>query len=240
MSKDITVELQFFMTSILWGALILLAYDILRIFRRVIKHNYFTIAIEDLLFWVIASVFIFAMMYNENNGIIRGFSVMGMALGMVVYNFMLSPFVVKLISELMILLLRPFRFIDNSLKRCSKFLLCKFRKLIKLLRMRLIKIAKSVKIKLNEKRNKRLAKRRDIKAKKEEKKERKKKIKQEARAEKEEKKESSSKRETKANKKGRKGPRAKKERKNKTSSKKEAKVLQEDKKGLKPIRDKRL
>ncbi|NLK73944.1 MAG: hypothetical protein GX288_01465 [Clostridiales bacterium] len=176
MSKDITVELQFFMTSILWGALILLAYDILRIFRRVIKHNYFTIAIEDLLFWVIASVFIFAMMYNENNGIIRGFSVMGMALGMVVYNFMLSPFVVKLISELMILLLRPFRFIDNSLKRFSKFLLCKFRKLIKLLRMRLIKIAKSVKIKLNEKRNKRLAKRRDIKAKKEEKKERKKKL----------------------------------------------------------------
>lgn len=167
MSKDITVELQFFLISILWGALILILYDILRILRRVIKHNYFFIAIEDLLFWVISSLFIFAMIYNENNGIIRGFSIMGMALGMVIYHFLLSKFVVKLISELIKLILRPFRFVDNSLKKFSRFLVSKIRKFLKILSMRLKKIAKSVKIAINEKRIKKLNKRKIVKEKKE-------------------------------------------------------------------------
>lgn len=166
MSKDIIVELQFFLISILWGALILASYDVLRIFRRVIKHNYFFIAIEDLLFWVITSVFIFAMIYNENNGIIRGFSIMGMALGMVIYHYLLSKFVVKLISELILLILRPFRFVDKCLKKFSKFLVNKFKKISKMLWVRLKKISKSVKITLNEKRNKRLAKRKIIRDKK--------------------------------------------------------------------------
>lgn len=193
MSKDIIVELQFFMTSILWGALILLAYDILRIFRRVVKHNYFFIAIEDLLFWVITSVFIFAMIYNENNGIIRGFSIMGMAIGMLIYNFTLSPLVVKLISKLILLLLGPFRFINNSLKKLSRFIQRKLQKLYKLLWMRLIKLLKSVKINLNEKRNKRLARRKEVKAKKE----LKSKIKKEAKAKKKEKKDIQNTRRTK-------------------------------------------
>ncbi|MDD4113087.1 MAG: spore cortex biosynthesis protein YabQ, partial [Herbinix sp.] len=63
MNKGITIELQFFMISILWGALVLLAYDLLRILRRIIRHNVLAVAIQDLLFWVLASVFIFALIY---------------------------------------------------------------------------------------------------------------------------------------------------------------------------------
>jgi hypothetical protein len=63
MNPAISVELHFFLTSILWGVILLVAYDVLRIFRRLIKHDAFFIALEDLIFWVVASLFIFAMIY---------------------------------------------------------------------------------------------------------------------------------------------------------------------------------
>jgi spore cortex biosynthesis protein YabQ len=87
MNSAITTQLEFFLVSTLWGAIILFVYDGFRILRRVVKQNEIIIALEDLVFWVFAGVFIFAMMYHLNDGIIRGYSVMGMTIGMLLYNF---------------------------------------------------------------------------------------------------------------------------------------------------------
>src|SRR5690554_5818845 len=108
MSQGITIELHFFMISILWGAIILLAYDQLRVLRRIIRHNNLSITIQDMIFWILASVFIFAMIYVKNSGTIRGFSVMGMVIGMVIYHYILSDLIVMLISRMILLIIRPF------------------------------------------------------------------------------------------------------------------------------------
>jgi hypothetical protein len=65
MNHAISVELQFFLISVLWGSILLLIYDLFRIFRRLVKHDTFFVALEDLIFWVAASLFIFAMMYRR-------------------------------------------------------------------------------------------------------------------------------------------------------------------------------
>lgn len=169
MNKAITIELQFFLVSILSGAILLAVYDILRILRRVIKHNSVFIAIEDLLFWVVSSVFIFAMMYRQNNGIIRGFSVMGMAIGMILYHYILSELFVNLITKLINTLLSPIRYVIKQVRRLMHYIVLRGKKLIKFLQLRLKKIMKLVtmklslrKIKRNEKKALKLKKKAEI------------------------------------------------------------------------------
>lgn len=155
MNKAITVELQFFLISILAGAVILFVYDGLRVIRRLIKHNVYWVAVQDLIFWVVASVFIFSMIYKENNGIIRGFCIMGMAIGMTLYHYIFSDWLVEIITKLIRLVLSP---ITAVLKWVKGLLLVIHRKLTKLsinLLFQLKKSAKSVKIALNKKKQKR-------------------------------------------------------------------------------------
>lgn len=149
MNHAISIELQFFLISILSGAIILLVYDVLRIIRRLIKHDSFFIALEDLFFWVVASLFIFIIIYKENDGIIRGFSVMGMAIGMVLYHFTLSELFVRIITKVIHMLLSPLIFVINKIKKFIRFLWNRGKKIVNLVLIRLIKWSKSVRIALN-------------------------------------------------------------------------------------------
>jgi spore cortex biosynthesis protein YabQ len=171
MNKAISIELQFFLISILWGAILLLVYDGLRIIRRVFKHNGFFIAVEDLIFWVMSSLFIFIMMYKENNGIIRGFSIMGMTIGMVLYHYILSELLVNLITKLIYTLFRPFILAFNQVKRLFMFFYSKVKKLTAFFLLRLKKLLKSVKITIDHTKKRHRLKREIHKKKKAEKKE---------------------------------------------------------------------
>lgn len=167
MNEAITVELQFFLISILWGVLIILTYDILRILRRLIPHNAIVLAIEDIIFWVLASLFIFAMIYTMNNGTIRGFSVMGMGIGMTLYHFIFSELFVKWMTKAFLLLLRPICILISRIKRVLKFVVSKLKKVFSKLYFQLKKTVKSVRITLNKKhavRNAKRTRRMEIKA----------------------------------------------------------------------------
>ena len=146
MNEEIIMQLQFFAISILWGGIVLLTYDVLRIFRRLKKHGNIMIAIEDILFWIAVSIFIFAMIYQVNDGIIRGFCVMGMAIGMVIYHFIVSEFLVKMITKLFRLLLKPFEIVIGAIKKVSGFIGARCNKAVKFTKSQLKKPKKSVKI----------------------------------------------------------------------------------------------
>lgn len=166
MSDLVGLQMQFFLASILSGVVLLVVYDIIRIFRRIIKHSGFLVALEDIIFWVVGGLFIFVMMYKQNDGIIRGFSILGMLIGMLFYNHLLSKYVVNGISKLingMIhliykvihLLLTPVRFVLKKIKRLFRFLFRKVRyickKVLKMVVKRLKKIIKTVKISVKKK-----------------------------------------------------------------------------------------
>ena len=67
------------------GVLMMIAYDILRIFRRILPHNTAAVAVEDILYWLACGVCIFRMLYVENSGAIRGFAIAAVVLGMLLY-----------------------------------------------------------------------------------------------------------------------------------------------------------
>lgn len=158
MNKAINLEVRFFLTSVMWGGILFILYDALRIIRRIIKHCEVIIAIQDILYWMISSVLIFRMMYQMNNGIIRGFSVLGITIGMILYKYLLSDWVVDGISyllntligwikKLILFLMKPFRFVFRIMKKGVNKVKVKIKSLKNSLLNRLQIFHKKVKIK---------------------------------------------------------------------------------------------
>ncbi len=100
MSESIIVEALFAAKCIGVGVVITVTYDILRILRRCVHHNHVAIAVEDFCYWVVCAVFIFAVLYCENDGILRWYCVAGAFLGMLVYGKTLSPYFVHIMSTI--------------------------------------------------------------------------------------------------------------------------------------------
>ena len=76
-------------------------YDVIRIIRKNIKHNALAVNAEDIAYWLTVTVLVFLFMLNKNNADIRFFAVIGFYLGMGLYNFLLSPMVMKVLNFLL-------------------------------------------------------------------------------------------------------------------------------------------
>lgn len=81
--------------SFLFGIALMMLYDILRIFRHIVKHRTILLAVEDALYWIICGIGIFAMLYRENDGLLRWFVLVGVAIGMLVENGLFSPWIIR-------------------------------------------------------------------------------------------------------------------------------------------------
>lgn len=126
MSTEILGEVDFLIRSMLLGVTITFLYDIIRIFRRVLRHRNFWVSIEDILFWIFCSLCIFYLLYQENNGMLRWFVIMGAGAGMLLYKITVSrPFVnltVKAAGFVLKHLGKLFRFLTKPLRIFRKFL----------------------------------------------------------------------------------------------------------------------
>lgn len=98
MSQDIVKEIIFLGHSVWLGVMITFVYDWFLILRRLVKHNMLLISLEDFCFWVICAFSVFAMLYRENNGMLRWFAVGGAFLGMLLYKKTISAFFVGKVS----------------------------------------------------------------------------------------------------------------------------------------------
>lgn len=94
-SPEIPRQAFLFLMAVGTGAGMLLVYDMLRIFRRIVKHRTPGIAVEDMIFWIACAFWLFRLMYQENDGSIRGFIILGAFLGMLLYNLGCSSLIVK-------------------------------------------------------------------------------------------------------------------------------------------------
>ncbi|MCR5753979.1 MAG: spore cortex biosynthesis protein YabQ [Acetatifactor sp.] len=84
MSEMIALEVRFFLGSFLSGIFLLFVYEMLRLWRWLVPHGKLWVNVEDFFFWVAASGFLFQMIYRLNSGVIRGFSIVCLIMGMIV------------------------------------------------------------------------------------------------------------------------------------------------------------
>ena len=97
-SQGIIEELQGVLSACLYGMVITVVYDVLRIFRRVVAHNNGWIGIEDFLFWLWAGFWIFSVLYRENDGSFRMYTIFAMAVGMLLYHLTISEPLVRILG----------------------------------------------------------------------------------------------------------------------------------------------
>lgn len=133
MSQDIINEVYFLGGSVFMGIVITFVYDFILIGRRIVRHNHFFISLEDFIFWAACAIAVFYMLYEENNGVLRWFAVMGAAVGMLLYKRTIGSRFVKIISAVILkemhllrktagIVFRPFRWIMRKAGACFRFI----------------------------------------------------------------------------------------------------------------------
>lgn len=132
MTISVARETMIFLGCAACGMVLGLLFDILRISRRVVKTGNFIVMIEDLLFWLVASFFVFVSIFYLNDGELRWYEFFGIALGSGFYMLAFSPWILKVsvyvlnfFKKLMIwiikILFAPFKFIAKLLRRPMLF-----------------------------------------------------------------------------------------------------------------------
>lgn len=139
-SESILTELRFLLVALLSGAAMILFYDLFRVIRRVIAHGTVWTAVEDFIYWLCCALFVFAMLYRENDGLIRGFAIGGMAVGMLCYNRFVSPFFVKYMALILGTVFRILRRVAGILCRPLKKLKKILKKTVRLVKIGLCKL----------------------------------------------------------------------------------------------------
>ncbi|MCU6746853.1 MULTISPECIES: spore cortex biosynthesis protein YabQ [Lachnospiraceae] len=88
MMLGIETEAMIFLFAGLSGITVMLVYDILVLFRKLIRHRYWAVSVEDFLFWFFVSIYLFYQMYRTTYGSIRWFFILGIVSGcLFVYFF---------------------------------------------------------------------------------------------------------------------------------------------------------
>ena len=98
MSSEIQSEIFFFLVCASTGVLLMFGYDLLRALRCAVRHGNLLLAIEDFFYWSAAGILAFGVIFLKNSGVVRGFSLCAMLLGMTLYHISVSRLILKAVS----------------------------------------------------------------------------------------------------------------------------------------------
>lgn len=127
MILEVNAQLQLFLSTVLIGVVVGFFFDMFKIFRHTFPHKNIFVQIEDLLFWIVVTVFVFQFMFLNNCGEIPFFSILGIVLGAILYFSLLSEYflmifktiihIIKyIISLLFTIILTPFKILISIKK----------------------------------------------------------------------------------------------------------------------------
>jgi hypothetical protein len=127
MSLQIREEVILLLMSVYGGVVLVLCYDVIRIFRRLFTVSVFRVIAEDIIFWTFSSIFMFQILMKYNYGIPRYFAV-GTTIGsMALFEWAIGRHFVrevsKVLKKIMNTLLKP-------LKKIKKVIKLKYSKLV--------------------------------------------------------------------------------------------------------------
>lgn len=111
-------ELYALVVSFFNGVLLAWVYDNIRVFRRIRRHKTIIfMSIEDIVYGIYAGISVFLMCFRVSDGIIRGFIIMGIAVGAFLYFKILSSIYIRWSVKIIKFLLKPICFILKNVVR---------------------------------------------------------------------------------------------------------------------------
>ena len=99
MSGAIRYELHLAFSSLITGAGLMIVYDLLRIFRMICRHGALAVGIEDFGYGIYCGIMTFGLLYEQNNGALRGYVIAGTIAGMAAYQHFISRFLLKYLKR---------------------------------------------------------------------------------------------------------------------------------------------
>lgn len=135
MSPQISEEVLLLLVSMYCGLVLVLCYDAMRIFRRIFSASIYRVIVEDIIFWTIASIFMFDIFLKYNYGRPRFYAI-GVALGvMVLFERFIGRHIVDRLSrffyKIIKTLLKPLKKLLNMIKLKCKNLFRYMRKKVR-------------------------------------------------------------------------------------------------------------
>ena len=120
MSSYMRGELLLAADAFLAGVFLAVCYDILRIFRNIADHSSFWVGIEDILYWCASGIYLFNLIYRENDGMIRIYVLLFAGLGALLYHAGPSMILVKYISAILRKIGRFLGIMGTPIRICRK------------------------------------------------------------------------------------------------------------------------
>lgn len=77
------------------GILIGFLFDIFRIIRKSFKTTDLMTYIEDIMFWILTGIIILFSICKFCDGELRGFTIIGIAIGIIIYMLIISTYIIK-------------------------------------------------------------------------------------------------------------------------------------------------
>jgi len=104
------------------GVLIGFLFDIFRVLRKSFNTNDLITYIEDIIFWILSGVIILYSMCKFCDGELRGYTIIGISVGLITYILLISTYVVKIfvfiinilkiiLKKILMVLIYPFKII---------------------------------------------------------------------------------------------------------------------------------
>ncbi len=146
-------QVYLFLIFIVNGVIIGILFDFFRILRKSFKTNDVITYFEDLLFWILTGFSILYFIFAFNNGEIRLFMFLGIAIGITLYmlifsslfikiNVTIITFFKKVFIKVFEIILIPFKFIKKLFFKPFSFIFINIRKSFTNLYNNFIKLTK--------------------------------------------------------------------------------------------------
>ncbi len=100
MSLYIQEEAGLAALSFALGILLMISYDLLRLFRLLIPHGSLWTGLEDFFYWIYCAVMTFSLLFYENDGVLRGYVIVSAFLGMFLYDRLVSQSVFAVLKNI--------------------------------------------------------------------------------------------------------------------------------------------
>ncbi len=120
MSTVITGEIEFLFRSVVYGACLGAAYDMMRRIVGGLFRGSWWRGLEDLLYWTVCAIVLFSMIREENDGTIRWYVLAGTAAGAGIYYSVFRPVVHRILRLLWMPVRKLTQFVENLLKKRKK------------------------------------------------------------------------------------------------------------------------
>ena len=99
MISSVYWEWELLIVSIKTGIKLYFIYDLILIFRVILSHRKWVESLEDVLFWVYASGVLFQLQLEYSKGVVRGFSILGVMSGMVLFQWLIGRTLIRMVRK---------------------------------------------------------------------------------------------------------------------------------------------